>query len=336
MALLQGEASRGAGPRGRGRHRARGCPHRAQPSLLAGDTGAGRQAQRGVRGHSGPREYAQLGCRGLPAGVRPCPAPPPPFQVAVWAGLGLLRPGGRGPWVSGIRVAGAPHALHPGPHRMPRLVGPGVCVCWAGTLAGSLGWGLCSFPGGGAGGEGEATVDRGGFVRESDGGAGLGPDKEPSVSGGRAPSAPEQAPSIAGASACRHPSPSRRRRPHPASHQAPLGPGQLNPSLLLPAGSGPGTLPEPESPAEHPRLFLLLMLGALGWASLVPTPILGDTPGLPLCCHARQTGQKHGPDQAVAGRFPLQESLWACAPASWPGVPPSSHRPPRSSSGLQL
>ena len=105
----------------------------------------------------------------------------------------------------------------PGPYCTPRPVG-----AWCVRGGRDAGWepggrGLCSSPGSGAGGEGEATVDRGGFVPETGGGAGLGPNKEPSVSGGCAPSLPEQSPSILGAQPLGTPHPAGADSHVPAS-----------------------------------------------------------------------------------------------------------------------
>lgn len=110
---------------------------------------------------------------------------------------------------------GAPSSWAPFVHPTWATPMPGVhvrvCVCVGqGRLMGTLGSGgtLLRFWGWCPGGEGEATVDRGGFVPETARGAGLRPDKEPSVSGGCAPSCRdrEDAPPAAGTGS----SPSRR------------------------------------------------------------------------------------------------------------------------------
>lgn len=174
-------------------------------------------------------------------------------QVLAGQAWPATRRGDRGP--SGDCPACPLHTVPRAPTAHPALWVPGVCV--GGRDAGwePGGRGLCSSPGSGAGGEGEATVDRGGFVPETGRGAGLGPDKEPSVSGGCAPSLPEQAPSILGAQPLGTPHPAGADSRVPASLARLPCPGVVEPQaaagraqgpvrgLLLPASSGPRTLP---------------------------------------------------------------------------------------------
>ncbi|XP_047592497.1 uncharacterized protein LOC125104154 [Lutra lutra] len=208
-----------------------------------------------------------------------------------------------------------PSTLRPGPPLLSHLVpGPGVCVCMVGGDAGREpgGGGCCSFPGGGAGGEGEATVDRGGFVRGTVRGAGLGPDKEPSVwvmcprLAGIAPLRPR-------GSAFRHSSPSRHRRPRPAS----LSPGQLNPSPLLGRCRGLSAASYCQPGQAQGRSH---SLGPHGTFSRWLCP--RDT-RCSLCIgQTRQTAQEGIPDPLLTG---LARAV------SGPGSFPPNHSPPPSS-----
>lgn len=173
-------------------------------------------------------------------------------------------------------------------------------------------------------------MDRGGFVHETVQGAGLGPDKGPSVSGGCTPSLPEQT----------------RLRPRGLSlirlpRLAPLG-SQLNPAgraqglsaaSCCQPGQARGHFQNLGPPAERSLSGSSCLAGGvlqqhLGWSQPPRPPPRPLGPSLGTG-QTRHTGQECIPDLLI-GLDPGESLAWG------PSLPPNHSPPPSSSSGLQL
>lgn len=165
----------------------------------------------------------------------------------------------------GIRVRGGwspSHTMPWAPSAHPALCRCLVCACGAGAPAGSPGVGGC------AGVRGRPPWIEGALFLRLVGEPGWALTKS-HLCLGDVPPACRNSPLHPGGSASRHPSPSRRRQPHPCLPcRAPLVLGQLTPSLLLGGPRGPCCRPVqarghflrlgpeepslPGSPSSHP------------------------------------------------------------------------------------
>lgn len=182
-------------------------------------------------------------------------------------------------------------------------------------------------------------MDRGGFVPETVRGAGLGPDKEPSVSRAVPPARRNRPPSVPGAQPLGAPHPAGTDGLHPAS----LGLGQLKPSPLLggcracwlplavsrvrPEDAAQAWAPTARSLVGFSRLaggVLELTPWALGWSrpTWPPRPS-GGHPSAPSAL-VRPGRLVRRASLTLSSQARPSESLWAGVPASGPQPPPSS------------